>query len=106
MRLQNRRMTVAMARTNAPHSANSQFYVNLADNVDLDPKPTRWGYTVFGRIVEGVDVIDEIGYRPTGPGGPKDDNGRPLFRDVPAAPVIIERAVLITNSPEQEAVPE
>lgn len=85
--LQNRRMTVAMARTNEPHSADSQFYINLADNVDLNPKPTRWGYTVFGRVVEGVDVVDEIGYRPTQPKEP--------FQNYPAAPVIIERTVVL-----------
>lgn len=94
--LQNRRMSVALARTGDPHSGDSQFYINLGNNADLDPKPTRWGYAVFGRIVEGIDVVDEIGYRPTGPGGPKDKDGRPLFSDVPAAPVIIERAVLVT----------
>lgn len=86
--LQNRRMTVAMARTNKPHSADAQFYINLADNVDLDPKPTRWGYAVFGRVIEGMDVIDEIGYRPTQPKDP--------FQNYPAAPVIIEKAVLVT----------
>ena len=85
--LQNRRMTVAMARTNEPHSADSQFYINLADNVDLDPKPTRWGYAVFGRVVEGSDVIDEIGYRPTEPKGP--------FQNYPAVPVIIEKTVIV-----------
>ena len=86
--LQNRRMTVAMARTNDPHSADSQFYINLADNVDLNPKPTRWGYTVFGRVIEGTEVIDEIGYRPTQPKEP--------FQNYPAAPVIIEKVVLLT----------
>ncbi|UCG71303.1 MAG: peptidylprolyl isomerase [Chromatiales bacterium] len=90
--LQNRRMTVAMARTNAPHSADSQFYINLADNVDLDPKPTRWGYTVFGRVIEGTEVIDEIGYRPTQPKEP--------FQNYPAAPVIIEKTVLLTPAKE------
>ena len=67
--LSNRRLTIAMARTSEPHSADSQFYINLADNLELDPKPTRWGYAVFGQIVEGVDVVDDIGYRPTGPAG-------------------------------------
>lgn len=91
--LQNRRMTVAMARTNNPHSADSQFYINLADNVDLDPKPTRWGYTVFGRVIEGADVVDEIGYRPTQPKEP--------FQNYPAAPVIIERTVVLTQASDQ-----
>ena len=88
--LQNRRMTIAMARTADPHSADSQFYINLADNVDLDPKPTRWGYAVFGQVIDGVDVVDDIGYRPTSPQGP--------FQNLPAAPVIVERMVVL--SPE------
>jgi cyclophilin family peptidyl-prolyl cis-trans isomerase len=72
-----------MARTTDPHSGNAQFYLNLADNTDLDPRPTRWGYTVFGRIVEGMEVVDEIGYRPTGGAG--------IFsRDVPLEPIVIE----------------
>ena len=56
--LSNRRGFVAMARTADPHSGDSQFYINLGDNVALDPRPTRWGYTVFGRVVEGLDNID------------------------------------------------
>ena len=93
--LENRRHTIAMARTGEPHSADSQFYINLADNPDLNPKPTRWGYTVFGRVVEGSDIVDEIGYRPTQPNGP--------FQDYPAAPVIIERTVLLAAQGEQPA---
>jgi cyclophilin family peptidyl-prolyl cis-trans isomerase len=81
--LSNLRGTVGMARTTDPHSGNAQFYLNLADNTDLDPRPTRWGYTVFGRIVEGMEVVDEIGYRPTGGAG--------IFsRDVPLEPIVIE----------------
>src|SRR5258708_19418467 len=68
--LQNKRGTVGMARGEPPHSGNSQFYVNLVDNPDLDPVPTRWGYTVFGRIVQGMDVIDRIGEGPTASLGP------------------------------------
>src|SRR5690606_34096343 len=67
--LSNLRGTVGMARTTDAHSANAQFYINLADNTDLDPRPTRWGYAVFGRVVEGLEIIDEIGYRPTGGSG-------------------------------------
>lgn len=81
--LSNLRGTVGMARTTDAHSANAQFYINLADNTDLDPRPTRWGYAVFGRVVEGLEIIDEIGYRPTGGSG--------MFsRDVPLEPIIIE----------------
>ncbi len=84
--LSNRRMTIAMARTGTPHSADSQFYINLADNIALDPKPTRWGYAVFGEVISGQDVIDDIGYRATSPKG--------TFTNLPAAPVIIERVTV------------
>jgi cyclophilin family peptidyl-prolyl cis-trans isomerase len=86
--LSNLRGTVALARTNEPHSATSQFYVNLADNVDLNPRPTRWGYAVFGKVIEGMEVVDDIGHRPTAGGGPFD-------RNVPVEPVVIERVELI-----------
>jgi cyclophilin family peptidyl-prolyl cis-trans isomerase len=86
--LSNLRGTVALARSNEPHSATSQFYVNLADNVDLNPRPTRWGYAVFGKVVEGMEVVDDIGHRPTAGGGPFD-------RNVPVEPIIIERVELI-----------
>jgi cyclophilin family peptidyl-prolyl cis-trans isomerase len=85
--LSNRRLTIAMARTGEPHSADSQFYINLADNVALDPKPTRWGYAVFGRVIEGAEVIDDVGYRPTSPQG--------QFQNLPAAPVIVEKAYVM-----------
>ena len=86
----NLRGTIAMARTGDPHSAKNQFYINLQDNVALNPRPGRWGYAVFGQVVSGMDVVDEIGNRATGPGGPFD-------RDVPAAPVIIERVLRVTE---------
>ena len=82
--LSNLRGTVGLARSNEPHSATCQFYINLADNIDLDPRPTRWGYAVFGKIVEGMDVVDDIGHRPTGAGGP-------FERNVPVDPVTIQR---------------
>jgi cyclophilin family peptidyl-prolyl cis-trans isomerase len=82
--LSNRRGTIAMARTGAPHSGDSQFYINLADNVPLDPKPTRWGYAVFGEVIQGMEVIDDIGHRLT---GVKDG-----MADVPAEPVVIKKA--------------
>jgi len=81
--LSNLRGTVGFARANEPHSGTSQFYINLADNVDLNPRPTRWGYAVFGKIVEGMEVADDIGHRPTGAGGPFD-------RSVPVEPITIE----------------
>lgn len=83
--LGNHRGTIAMARTADPHSADAQFYINLADNLTLDPKPTRWGYAVFGRIVEGMDVIDDIGHRAT--------TTRNGMQDVPAEPVVIRKVV-------------
>jgi peptidyl-prolyl cis-trans isomerase A (cyclophilin A) len=86
--LSNLRGTVGMARTAEPHSATSQFYVNLNDNLDLNPRPTRWGYTVFGTVVEGMDVVDEIGHRPTGAGGD-------FPRDVPVEPIVIQKVALV-----------
>ena len=86
--LSNLRGTVGFARSNDPHSGTSQFYVNLADNLDLNPRPTRWGYAVFGKVVEGMEVVDDIGHRPTGPGGPFD-------RNVPIMPITIERMEVV-----------
>ncbi len=81
--LSNKRGTVGLARTDAPHSGNSQFYINLTDNEELDPTPMRWGYAVFGKVVEGMDVVDLIGKVPTGSGGP-------FGKDVPLDPIVIE----------------
>jgi cyclophilin family peptidyl-prolyl cis-trans isomerase len=86
--LSNLRGTVGMARTTEPHSATSQFYVNLADNPDLNPRPTRWGYAVFGTVTEGMEVVDRIGHRVTSASGP-------FQRDVPVEPIIIERVEVI-----------
>jgi cyclophilin family peptidyl-prolyl cis-trans isomerase len=88
--LSNRRGTVAMARTSDPHSADSQFYVNLADNVTLDPKPTRWGYAVFGQVVEGMEVVDDIGHRPTA--------SRNGMNDVPVQPIVIRSVRLLDGT--------
>jgi cyclophilin family peptidyl-prolyl cis-trans isomerase len=86
--LSNMRGTVGLARSNEPHSGTSQFYINLTDNLDLNPRPTRWGYAVFGTVEEGMDVVDQIGGSPTGPGGPFD-------RNVPVDPIIIERIEIL-----------
>src|SRR6516164_3076879 len=94
--LQNKRGTVGLARGGPPHSGNAQHYVNLVDNPDLDPVPTRWGYAVFGRILQGMDVIDRIGETPTGAVGP-------FKSDAPLKPVIIEKMEVI--SPGQAANP-
>jgi cyclophilin family peptidyl-prolyl cis-trans isomerase len=88
--LSNLRGTVGFARSNDAHSATSQFYINLADNIDLNPRPTRWGYAVFGKVVEGMEVVDDIGHRPTGAGGPFD-------RNVPVEPIVIEAVQLLTD---------
>lgn len=87
--LANHRGTIAMARSADPHSADAQFYINLADNVTLDPKPTRWGYAVFGHVVEGLHVVDDIGHRAT-----TVKNG---MQDVPVQPVVIERVVILAG---------
>ena len=80
--------TVAMARTNDPHSATAQFFINVKDNAFLDPSFQSFGYTVFGQVVSGMDVVNKIKSIPTGPGGP--------FRsDVPRTPVIIQAATIV-----------
>lgn len=87
--LQNKRGAVGLARAAGPHTGNAQFYVNLVDNPELDPLPTRWGYTVFGQVVQGMDVVDRIGVVATGAFGP-------LKADAPLKPVIIQSVDLIT----------
>ena len=86
--LSNRRGTVALARTGDPHSGTSQFYVNVADNIALDPSPARWGYAVFGRVVEGMDVVDRIASVATGSSGP-------FQEDAPLQPVVISTARIV-----------
>ncbi|MDH5217215.1 MAG: peptidylprolyl isomerase [Gammaproteobacteria bacterium] len=89
--LQNTRGTVAMARTSDPHSATAQFFINVVDNSFLDFRAqTRrgWGYAVFGRVIEGMDVVDKIRKTRTGPGGP-------FGKDVPQESVIITKASII-----------
>lgn len=89
----NLRGTIAMARTADPHSANSQFFINVADNDRLDPNkdPYRgsWGYTVFGAVIEGMEVVDEIVSAKTGPAGE-------FSRDVPVVPIIIKKMSRVT----------
>lgn len=85
--LKNVRGTIAMARTSDPHSATSQFFINHKDNPFLDftaKNPSGWGYTVFGKVVEGMNVVDEIAKVPTGPGGP-------FPTDAPQGLVVIDR---------------
>jgi cyclophilin family peptidyl-prolyl cis-trans isomerase len=83
--------TLAMARTGDPNSATSQFFINVADNKRLDfrtPDIRGYGYTVFGKVVSGMDVVDKIAATPTGPGGP-------FPTDVPKTPAIINKAYVV-----------
>jgi peptidyl-prolyl cis-trans isomerase B (cyclophilin B) len=88
--LKNNNYTVAMARTNAPHSASSQFFINVADNAFLNHSaqtPSGWGYAVFGKVVSGTDIVDKIKAVKTGRKGFHDD--------VPLDDVVIEKAVVL-----------
>ena len=96
--LQNKRGTVGLARGEAPHSGNAQIYVNLVDNPDLDPLPTRWGYAVFGKVIQGMDVVDRIGVTPTGASGP-------FKSDTPLKPVIINKIELLDAAGQAAAAP-
>ena len=85
----NERGTIAMARTNDPHSASAQFFINLKDNVFLDFKSETtqgWGYCVFGKVIEGMEVIDKIALVDTGSYGP--------HQDVPKDPIIIKEIII------------
>lgn len=86
--LSNVRGSVAMARTGDPHSANSQFFINVADNSRLDPAKKviggSWGYTVFGNVIQGMEVVDEIANVATGPQGT-------FQKDVPVIPIVIKK---------------
>jgi peptidyl-prolyl cis-trans isomerase B (cyclophilin B) len=87
--LKNKRGTLAMARTNDPNSASAQFFINVADNAFLDHKgktPDGWGYAVFGKVVDGMDVVDAIAAVPTGKRG--------QFSDVPMTPIVITKATV------------
>jgi len=86
--LKNQRGTLAMARTAAPHSASAQFFINVKDNAFLDyPGHDGWGYCVFGKVVEGMDVVDRIKGVKTG--------NRAGHQDVPVEPVVIEKAEVV-----------
>ncbi|HEX7029202.1 MAG TPA: peptidylprolyl isomerase [Gammaproteobacteria bacterium] len=93
--LLNIRGTIAMARTSDPHSASAQWYINLVDNPRLNGSDFKWGYAVFGKVVRGMDVVDEIALIPTGPAGP-------FKSDVPFRPVVVEKAVVIDALPPEE----
>jgi peptidyl-prolyl cis-trans isomerase B (cyclophilin B) len=90
--LRNERGTIAMARTGDPHSASAQWFINVANNRSLDhtaKTPQGWGYAVFGKVVEGMDVVDAIvGVRTTQKGP---------YGDVPVEPIVIKKATIVTQ---------
>ena len=86
--------TIAMARTGDPNSATAQFFINVNDNKSLnfrEPTPQGYGYVVFGKVVQGMDVVNKIATAPTGSGGP-------FPRDVPAERVIIKSATVVGSN--------
>ena len=92
--LRNETGTIAMARTSEPHSATAQFFINVADNEFLNfrfPTQEGYGYSVFGKVVKGMDVVNRIAAVQTGP-------GPATHRDVPVKPVVIESARLIETA--------
>ena len=96
--LKNLRGTVGLARASGAHTGDCQFFINVADNADLDPLPTRWGYAVFGRVIEGMEVVDRISISPTGPMGP-------FKADAPLQPVIIQKIELLAAPAETPTAP-
>ena len=90
--LKNSRGTLSMARTQDPNSASSQFFINLKDNASLDHKGKSvqgWGYAVFGQVVEGMDVVDQVAQVRTGRKG--------YFDDVPVEPIVVSKAQVLGN---------
>lgn len=95
--LKNIRGSIAMARTPDPHSASSQFFINVADNAFLDFKnktPRGWGYAVFGQVVKGMNVVDKIKVQRTGPNGP-------LPSDVPLKMILIQKVTVLNDMPKK-----
>jgi cyclophilin family peptidyl-prolyl cis-trans isomerase len=87
--LKNVRGSIAMARTSVPHSASSQFFINHGDNDFLDyPGQDGWGYAVFGKVTEGMDVVDRIANTRTG-------NTPPFGRDVPVSAIVINKVTVL-----------
>ena len=96
--LPNKRGAVAMARTMDPHSATSQFFINVQDNMALDHagkfSSNAWGYAVFAEVVRGMDVVDQMRIVPVGPAGP-------LPSSVPTTPIVIEAVELLQELPPE-----
>ena len=94
--LKNVRGTIAMARTNDPHSATAQFFINVTDNTFLNhtaKTPRGWGYAVFGRVIKGLNVVEKIRNQRTGPNGP-------FPSDVPLKMILIHKATVIGEKTE------
>jgi len=88
--LKNKRGSLAMARTNAPHSATAQFFINHVDNPNLDaPSFDGWGYAVFGQVREGMEIVDKIAKVPTGNAG--------FHQNVPQAPIVIQSVKILSE---------
>jgi peptidyl-prolyl cis-trans isomerase A (cyclophilin A) len=88
--LKNQTGTLAMARTSDPHSASAQFFINLKDNAFLDyPSRDGWGYAVFGKVTQGMEVVNRIAKVPTGNAG--------FHQNVPTTPVVIESVKLLSE---------
>ncbi|ABM00757.1 peptidylprolyl isomerase [Shewanella amazonensis] len=81
--------TIAMARENNPHSATRQFYFNVADNTKLDPSKRRWGYAVFGEVVEGREILEAMAVVPT------EHNSKLNWPDVPVTQIVLKSAKLL-----------
>jgi peptidylprolyl isomerase/peptidyl-prolyl cis-trans isomerase B (cyclophilin B) len=99
--LKNLRGTLAMARTGEPHSATSQFFINVADNAFLNHRGKSiegWGYAVFGQVVDGMDVVDAIVAVPRGTRGP--------HGDVPIEAVVMQRVSMLPEAPAPAAAPK
>ncbi len=99
--LKNLRGTIAMARLPSPHSATGQFFINVQDNPSLDftseDNGRTWGYAVFGKVVQGLDVVDEIRFTQTGP-------NPPFPSDVPIKTMLIKKVSVIDKMPEAKKV--
>ena len=88
--LKNQRGTLAMARRSEPNSATAQFFINHRDNAALDyPSPDGWGYAVFGKVIQGMDVVDKIAKTPVG--------NRGMHQNVPVEPVIIQSVKILSD---------
>jgi len=97
-RVHNERATLAMARTNDPDSASSQWFINVRNNLQLDWSPRNPGYTVFGEVIDGMYTVDSIAIEPTG-----DASGH---QNVPLTPIVITEVVLLGAEPAEEAPAE